>query len=226
MRTNDVRNFQILKSSNPHCRLTGGKADPNIVAFSIKKEKNIPDKPPRHRRFITHGVNYGKIDCQPGYIEHVDVEMIARGCGIAKILTRLCMGEDRIHKTTNNENGAMANLQNPRFSKIKECVKSTCAKIITLEMSAKDSGEDRASVFFKSSIASGFTNMFIMSGTVENPSNYPEEGSCSVEELQLRYDGNGYMLKDDNRVKVTGGDTSWYFCFPKLGPSTKCCTIM
>ena len=95
-----------------------------------------------------------------------------------------------------------------------------------LEMSAKDDGQDRASINFKSFKASGFTNMFIKCDTDKIPFIYPEAGSCSIDDLEQRYDGQGYMVKDGKRVKMAGEDMEWYFCFPKMGPTTKCCTIM
>ena len=136
------------------------------------------------------------------------------------------MNEAKIHKTTNRNNFAIQSLQDDRFKNLQECVKSTCSKIIMLEMNAKDAGEDRASIHFKSFKASGFTRMFIKRNTDNDPSIYPDDGSCSIDELQERYDGHGHMVKDGIRLKVAGKDMEWYFCFPQMGPTKKCCSIL
>ena len=225
MKTGETRTFQVEKSENPfsefpHCRLVTNAATPNTVTFTIEKVKDVPDMPKTFRRFIAlnpRGRNYGQADWLPGYLERIDVEHNAQGCGLGQILTRLGMNEFGIHQVNNKENVALDSLDffKPNFDEIKKWAKSSCIKLFLMEMDIRP--RDRAGLFFNSAIASGFTEMFIIRETDDgNPTLYPTSGAfgCSVESLQSKYDGNGNMVDGEQRIGVHGQDMQWFFCYP------------
>ena len=84
---------------------------------------------------------------------------------------------------------------------------------------------DRAGLYFKSAKSSGYTQM-IINRLDENGSltTYPKTGPCCIDELEKRYDGNGYMVKGREKVQVAGAN--WVFCLPKNSHSAECCTIL
>ena len=231
MKIGETRRFQIVKSEHPHCELITSAKNPNIVEFNIEQTENIPDMPKTMRRFTAKnplGKDYGKADFQPGYLQRIDVESSAQGCGLGTILTRLRMGGTKLHKL-NNENVAVDSMNEPNFKEIKKWALSSCKKLIVAEVNVRP--RDRAGMFFNSAKASGFDLMFIIRETDDgNPTLYPPSGACSVKTLQERYDGNGNMVDEEgNRLRVRGQDMQWFFCFPK-DETKKCmkckCSIM
>ena len=231
----EIRKFQVDKTKHPYCTLTTNQENPNVVEFNIEKQRNIPGEGETMRRLIAKididkTKSYGKSDYAPGYIQRIEVEPRAGGCGLGTILTRLTMNEDKIHKIAYRKNVALDSLDEPNFQEIKTWAKSSCSKLILAEVSLKGCAVKRAGMYFKGAKAAGFTLMFIKRETDdENPSLYPSTGACSVETLQARYDGTGCMIDDGgNRLRVTGDDMEWFWCFPKdeTEKCTKCqCSI-
>ena len=91
-------------------------------------------------------------------------------------------------------------------------------------MTAKGSG---AHVYFNSAVASGFTEMFMMSDfhldkNLEDT--YPKEGPCAVKTLQERYSDDRTML--DGEEKTSVGGWNWFFCLPKIPNNNPKCTIL
>ena len=75
-----------------------------------------------------------------------------------------------------------------------------------------------AHVYFRSALASGFTQMFIEIADAEM---YPNNSVCSVEELQKSYNEDGQMVSNGKKVSVY--EKTWYFCKPKkLAKLPKC----
>ena len=85
---------------------------------------------------------------------------------------------------------------------------------------------DRAGLYFKSAKASGYNQMIInlVDEKTGAPTTYPKKGPCCVDELEKRYDGNGYMVHGGRKVHVAA--SNWVFCLPKQPPPSECCTIL
>ena len=120
------------------------------------------------------------IQCDAGYIHYVSAEGQTNGCGIAKILTKLCLNEEQIHNVANNEeNESVKNIQEwiDECKASKQCekekhldslinlqkwVNSECSKLVSLHMSAKE--KSGAYVYFNAALDTGYTEMFIKTG--------------------------------------------------------------
>ena len=164
------------------------------------------------------------IQCSPGYVQNIQTKGATEGCGIGKMLTRLCLNEENIHNVGNNEaNRAMQDIRSlvkackadescketnneKQLTKMEKWASSECSKMVTLFMMAEP--RSAAHIYFKSAQDSGFSQMFIMLNPEEM---YPKDGYCSVKTLQDEYNGEGEM--GDSKVYVWGRD--WFFCFPK-----------
>ena len=96
-------------------------------------------------------------------------------------------------------------------------------------MTAKGSG---GHLYFNSAVASGFTEMFMMSDFTDDElaarnnleDIYPKEGPCGVKALQERYSDDRTMLDGDEKTSV--GDWNWFFCHPKKPNNNPKCTIL
>ena len=82
-----------------------------------------------------------------------------------------------------------------------------------------------AHVYFNSAVASGFTEMFMMSELWhEDFKFYPNEGPCPVNELQTKYSKDGNIVENDKKILVWGWN--WFFCHPTKPEKPKKCTIL
>ena len=120
-----------------------------------------------------------------------------------------------------NINSGYHELQN-----LKDWVQSDCEKVLYLTMVAEDEGgNDRAGLYFKSAEASGFTKMFIVNTRDATYLTYPDDGPCCIDDVEKRYDGEGWAWKNHQHEKVQVYGADWFFCFPKSGSTKPCCTI-
>ena len=229
MSVNEQRSFKIDKSKTRGCMLRGTPGDLNVVEIKIEKQNAW-----NNRRFNLVGKENVYLDCHPGKLQYVYIapDSGARGCGISKILTRLCMNEEGIHNVQNS-NEAMKTILHvihygyPELQNVKNWVESECEKIFHWTMVAEDgNGNDRAGLYFKSSEASGFTKMFIVNTRDETYLTYPEDGPCCIDEVEQQYDGQGWAWKNNKHDKVRVYGAEWFFCFPKPKSNTPCCTIL
>ena len=219
MKEGETRNFEIDRTKKPDCGLKK-----EITEITIKKtilkifEETIFFKV----------VGYEKIayiDCTSGYIKKLNTKGETEGCGIGKILTKLCIYEKDIHNVENNkENEAMKAIQSwleecknmescngkdhqKQLMKMEKWASSDCQKMIHLLMDAKP--RKGAHVYFNSFAESGFDQMFIK---IDHNEMYPQDGHCSVKTLQQKYNEQGEMVDGDNNVDV--GNRFWFFCLP------------
>jgi len=224
MDRNEVRVFKINKLQTRTCNLDGTVANPNIIELRIKKEISHP----RRHFFMVGHANDVYLNCYPGKVEFVKVQFPkAQGCGISKILTRLCLNEKKIHTVQERgKNMAMLKLQGfPWWDKTPSWVTTHCKKIVYLQMVATPA--NRANLYFMTAKASKFTKMFITQvyrDEIYHKRIYPEQGPCCISELQNQYDDNGNMVKDGKVVNVF--NSLWFFCFPKRNTPEPCCTIL
>ena len=212
----EQRVFTIDLKGKPYCLLNH-----EDITISKKDWKPTLDK----STFQVLGFErIAYIDCRPGYIQDLKTKGKTENCGIGKILTQLCLNEKDFHEVVNNEdNQAMRYInfwthttQKEELLKLEDWIKSNCLKLVSLLMTAEP--PSGAYVYFKSALASGFTLMFIEIADAEM---YPKNSVCSVEELQKRYNEDGQMVSDGDKVSVY--EKTWYFCKPKkLAKLPKC----
>ena len=242
MEVDETRSFEIDKKVKKNCKLPG----PQIVEIQIKKERSEfmqltkfrmvnPDLAPAE----------AFINCEDGFVDYLKTKGPAADCGIGKILMQLCLNEDEIHNVKRkDENRALQKLkdyiddckkkascsQNDKLIKklgnTKKWAKSHCKKLIYLEMRADP--RTQAHLYFKSTIASGYTQMFMITEELDDtPSTwdfYPKEGPCPVEMLQKRYSDDGYMINGQEIIEVLG--MNWFFCQPKTPIKLPKCIVM
>ena len=236
MALGETRKFKVDKREKKNCQLPG----PEIVEIEIKKEQSLLFA--STFRMINPSAE-AFINCDDGFVSYIKTQGIAENCGIGKILTQLCMNEEKIHNIAGNDkNGALAKLRDyiqeckerekcrnrqdlvKKLKNLKKWSKSHCSKLIYLEMQAEP--YEKAHLYFKSSIASGFTDMFMVSKwlTGDFVNFYPKEGPCPVEMLHEKYSNDGTMIDEDETTFVVG--MRWFFCFPKQTTNLPKCTVL
>ena len=229
MQDGQTRKFKIDKTKKKNCKLPGEK----IVEIEIKKENEFFR--------MVNAENQVYVQCEAGYVPSLIVRGKADQCGIGKILMQLCFNEDKIHNVARKDANKAINKMNKyirdcqkvatckdeNLKRLRKWIKSYCSKIIYLEMFAEPM--TAAHVYFKSAMASGFIEMFILSNDEEvHPSeveSYPKEGPCSVEMLQESYTDDGHMEVDGGEKTLVWG-SNWFFCYPKEPKKESKCTIL
>ena len=232
MQIGEVRKFKIDKNKKKSCGLPGE----GVIEIEIKKEKGTITE---FSYKMVSNEREAFLECGHGYLRQLKTKGKAENCGIGRILTELCMNEKDIHRTTNqdpNENSAIEKIENyiriykemannkeqiKKLKKLKKWSLSHCSKLIYLWMTADP--RTGAHVYFNSAISSGFTELFMISKYGELRF-YPDEGPCSVKNLQERYSDDGYMIEGDKKNDV--GDWNWFFCQPKEPKKEPKCTIL
>ena len=168
----ETRKFKVNKREKKNCKLPG----PEMVEIEIKKESSLLFA--SNFRMVSPSAE-AFVNCDDGFVPLIQTQGIAENCGIGKILMQLCMNEENIHNVARNDkNGALAKLKDYiqeckerencrsrqdlviKFKNLKKWSKSHCSKLIYLEMAAKP--YEKAHLYFKSSIASGFTDMLVL----------------------------------------------------------------
>ena len=146
------------------------------------------------------------IDCAPGFVEALTVKKFKtsikgtlEGCGVGKMLMKLCLIEETIHNVENNEETkVMKDIKKSvldlrkeneeKLTKLDKWASSECSKLVYLIMSAIP--KDSAHVYFNSALESGYSLMGIVN--IDNGETYPKTGHSSVGELKKQYK-DGYM---------------------------------
>ena len=238
MRVGETRIFKIDKTKKKDCGLPGK----GIVEIEIKKEQSIVFASTFRMVKPDLGTRVAFIHCNKGFIPLVKAQGKAENCGIARILMQLCINEEGFHNVANNdENEAVRQMgkyveeclkeesctasdqQLKKIRNLEEWITSRCSKLMYLEMEADP--KTGAHVYFNSAVASGFTEMFMISQLwYEDFKFYPNEGPCHVKELQNKYSNDGNMVDEDEKTMVWGWN--WFFCQPNKPTITKKCTIL
>ena len=223
MKTNEFRLFKIDKSKTRDCKLDSTPYDPNIIEIQIKKEVSSP---------CCHFIMVGYADdvylnCYPGKLDFVKVEHTkAQGCGIAKIMTRLCLNEKEIHNVKKGgKNMAFRKIQEfPWWDSTLSWVESNCKKLFFLHNRANP--KNRANLYIEVAKLSGFTDIFISQVQDEKywKRIYPPQGPCCIGELENHYDENGNIVNDGEIVNVW--NALWFFCFSKSDAAKPCCVTL
>ena len=228
MALDEIRTFRIDKELKPNC----GLLEKDI---KIRKQRAIyttTNPEGYHFNMVGHERDVS-IECEPGFVSHFEVKGPAQGCGIGKMLMKLCFNEEKIHNVANKDKnfavGQLEELKNEmeRFgdgnlaTEVQKWVGSHCSKLLYLVMSAKP--KTAAHVYFNSAMDSKYTYMFIDKDSEEY---YPKEGPCPVETLKDQYNEKGEMVNGKHVVRAHG--QGWFFCHPKTfsGSTTSKCIIL
>ena len=173
--------------------------------------------------------------CRAGFIPFFYVTPSFTGCNIGEIMARLCLVENDIHQTyrkipvvspiywPRNDNRALKRLLGERFIKGKssehaKMANKECSKLIMLEMGSVTEANfeslcERGSIYLQSSLAAGFTRMFIErnSGAF-----YPQSGFSRTDEIQKAYDESTGSIQEkysESPIPVIGHNVYWYVCY-------------
>ena len=215
---NEIRPFKLNLKDKPTCRL---------VNENIKIRKTAVGNLGLNTFELVDYLGFAYIECLPGYVQRLQAIGITEGCGIGKILMRLCLNEKHMHDVANNEeNEAIYDIRDwierckkslnmvtcplrfqKKLAKLEKWATTECSKMVTLYMAAVP--KSGAHVYFKSAMDSLYSQMFIKISDVEI---YPKDGPGSVETLKDQYDRGGEMVNGQNKVPVF--DRDWFFCLP------------
>ena len=220
MGDNQIRPFKLNLKDKPKC---------GLVNENIKIRKTVVSYLGMDMRTFDvadHSAT-AYIECLPGYVQKLNTEGKTEGCGIGKILMRLCLNEEHIHNVANNaKNQAIDDIRNwierckerldkvtcplqfqKKLSKFEKWATSECSKMVTLYMTAVPGSG--AYVYFNSAMDSYYSQMFIKISDVEI---YPKDGPDSVKTLKDQFHSTGYLGNGQNMVPVF--DKDWFFCLP------------
>ena len=232
MKLGEVRKFKIDKNIKKECGLPGQ----GVIEIEIKKEKA---KFSRFQFTLVGNEKEAYLRCDDGYLTILKTEGKAEKCGIGRIFTDLCMREPKLHeKSSINQAflklekyinmGEKRNVMEEKIEmvrQLKEWAASHCSRFMFLWMVAQP--RTGAHVYFNSAIASGFTEMFMVTDFPKHNKElvfYPDDGPCEVKEIQGRYSDDGNMVDEDKKIDV--GKWNWFFCKPKKSNDQSKCTIL
>ena len=213
-----IRPFKLNLKHKPTCRL---------VNENIKIRKTAVGNLGLNTFELVDYLGFAYIECLPGYVQRLQAIGITEGCGIGKILMRLCLNEKHKHDVAYNEQNQAINhilewierckrrldkvtcpLQfQKKLAKLEKWATTECSKMVTLYMAAVP--KSGAYVYFNSAMESNYSQMIVQISSVEI---YPKDGPSSVETLKGQYNGEGEM--DNGQAKVPVFNSYWYFCFP------------
>ena len=161
MANQDVEIFKINKATHRGCPLPENM-------YHVKKVLDPADDSVLFTASVgwisSENQMVGISACSPGWINSVDVEPFARGCGISTILTELCMIDPDINRLDQAENSipnkALSMLIN--YPVDASYVKHYCKKFIGMIMVAKQASGPHA--YFNAALRQGYDRMLILSG--------------------------------------------------------------
>ena len=190
MRDKDTRLFKSPLSILPFCELrTPGP--PKDLEFRVTKVENGLGilRFVNFRAFQPFGskeIDFGSLDCRPGFIDGLKIPGRQQQCGIGTFLARLCMNENKIHDVKRrNPNHIGVQALGPKHKNVKAWVKSHCSKFVLMEVVTLASFDALDfDLFFDSLQQNGYTLMVIkIFKDSENEAMYPDAGPCSTEDF-------------------------------------------
>ena len=157
----------------------------------------------------------GFVFCNPGWVDEVYVDPRARECGLATVLTELCMIDPDINQNTdrniayNKIGGSLRT--NDEVKSVENHLRSSCSSLIGLEMTSFPfSG---AYAYFSAAVRMKYTHMVVQHYDskfggcgkrfkfyeVENAKHYYDENTGRIEDGKGDTEGSGHLAR-------------WYFC--------------
>ena len=155
------------------------------------------------------GPDIGSATCWIGYISKVNVVKKAQNCGIAKVLTTLCLIDKDLNGKHGNlatelktENEALERFED-HFKKEYDWVTLKCKSLWALLMLANPKSGGFA--YFNAALDSGFQMMFVED---KNPNKV--FGPESTERWKSLYDPKKGDIKE--KTTIPAFDRYWHFC--------------
>ena len=167
MGEDETRIFEIDKRK-PDCAFEGTEINIRKTAMSNPQTKVVYRV---YLKVVGHEDD-AYIDCMPGFVDQLRVQGSLEGCGVGKMLMKLCLNEKNIHNVQNNEDTKvmrdikksvleLSEENEEKLSKLDKWASSVCSKLVYLIMVARrESG--KAHVHFNSALESGYSLMGIV----------------------------------------------------------------
>ena len=226
MKTNAIQEFHINKDINTQCQLSPAKyfvkkqideEDENEFVFYVARYDAVietrfsttsPDFP------TTGEGNIGVAQCTPGMIDLVDVEGLARRCGIAKVLSALCMLDPKIHLMEEGNNALWRldqHSDNEHIVFLRKCV-----RLVALVNEAVPYAG--AFAYLKAAQHSGLQYLVVHRRSIQ--SEKPKRKKGCYGEFLAPYEVNHILttnlFKGDTGqiedIAGSGRGATWYFC--------------
>ena len=233
MKTNDIQEFHINKNINRECQLSPakyfvkkdlkkgekeeGQVEEVMFVFYVARYEAVietrvstasPDFP------TTGGANIGTAECRNGIIDYVYVRQLARRCGIAKVLSALCMLDPEIYSM---EEGNTALKMLNRHSEQEHAVSlKKCLRLVALENEADPYAG--AFAYLKAAQHSGLQYLVVHRDSVQylNPKIKKDCHDKFLPPYEVNhiltanlFKGNTGLIED---IAGSGRGAMWYFC--------------
>ena len=167
MADGDIEIFQINKASHQNCQM-----EENM--YHVKKTENrrmIQEKLSINVRFKAsigwisgEKQEIASAACSPGWINTVDVEPFARGCGISTILTELCLLDPAVNELDPSDENSVSNRALSMiidYPVDADNVKYYCKAFVGMIMVSKQASGPHG--YFNAALRQGYKRMLILS---------------------------------------------------------------
>ena len=155
------------------------------------------------------------ITCQPGWVGFVKIQIIARNCGLATVLTELCMIDKEIPQIT-DKNKAFSkmyeeNRGNDEIRATEGHLRTFCMNLVGLEMEAQP--YTGAYAYFSAAIRLKYHFMAVQPFSKSLDKCEPRFKYYQVERARNYYDEKSGRIEDGKGdTKGSGYQARWYFC--------------
>ena len=170
--------------------------------------------------------NYiGRAECDVGWIHKVDVKPMARNCGIATVLTELCLIDPTL-KENRNENLVFDHLEainSDQSRGIQEEIRQNCLGGLMGLLMKPSEGLEAGFTYLSAADRMGYQFMVVQfynpqPETPETPCD-PKFKAYKTADAKTLYDGNTGRIEDtDGGSEGSGFRAKWYFCTMRPTP--------
>ena len=164
--------------------------------------------------------NYiGRAECDVGWIHKVEVKPMARNCGIATVLTELCMIDPTL-KENRNENLVFDHLEainSDQARGIQDEMRQNCLGGLMGLLMKPSEGLEAGFTYLSAAHRMGYQFMVVQfyapqPTNPETPCD-PRFKAYKTEDVRTLYDGNTGRIEDtDGGSEGSGFRAKWYFC--------------
>ena len=194
----------------------------NLPALKDSAGKPVPDESITDAFYLSNQI--AEAYCKIGYIRFVHVEPHARNCGLAKVLTELCLIDPDVNRNT-DENWVISQLKavkNDQSSHLQELMKNRCVGgLVGLVMSSDPL--EGGFAYLSAAKNMLYSHMLVQFYHAENfaPRENPHEpgpceqkfGTYETSVAQGLYNGDTGRIEDEViGAEGSGEGARWYFC--------------
>ena len=153
--------------------------------------------------------------CNPGWIQMVYVEPKARDCGLATVLTELCLIDPDINQNT-DENTVYRKIdkrleRNDEVREMEEHLRTSCSNLMGLEMTVTPF--KGAYAYFSAAMRMKYQYMAVQPYDAELGHCGQKFKYYQVDQAQQHFDENTGRIEDGKGdTEGTGRKAQWYFC--------------